>query len=132
MIDDSKEVVLAYCGLVCSDCGAFTKGRCQGCHCDKPMNRGCKVKPCAQERNCGSCADCRGARGGSVEAATQGLPPGSAVPGDADGDGVLTVADALEALKMSVGLIPEDLVLDMDGDGSVTSSDARRILQSIP
>ncbi len=58
MSDESKEVVLAYCGLVCSDCGAYIKGKCQGCHCDKPMNRGCTVKPCAQEKNCSTCAEC--------------------------------------------------------------------------
>ena len=55
---DTKEVVLAYCGLVCSDCGAYRKGRCKGCHSDKPMNASCKVKPCAQEKNCVTCADC--------------------------------------------------------------------------
>ncbi|MCK5173858.1 MAG: DUF3795 domain-containing protein [Planctomycetes bacterium] len=60
MSGESKEVVVAYCGLVCSDCGAYLKGRCQGCHCDKPMNKGCKVKPCAQERNCSTCGDCGG------------------------------------------------------------------------
>ena len=55
---DSKEFVLACCGLVCSDCGAYLKGKCDGCHCDKPMNRGCKVKPCVQERNYTCCAEC--------------------------------------------------------------------------
>jgi len=55
---DPTEVVLAYCGLVCSGCGAYRKGRCKGCHSDKPMNAGCKVKPCAMEKNCTTCADC--------------------------------------------------------------------------
>jgi len=58
MGEESKEVVLAYCGLVCSECGAYLKGRCQGCHSDKPMNRGCKVKPCAKEKGCVCCAEC--------------------------------------------------------------------------
>ena len=58
MSEDGKEFVLAYCGLVCSECGAFTKGKCQGCHSDKPMNPGCKVKPCSQEKNCTTCANC--------------------------------------------------------------------------
>jgi hypothetical protein len=57
-MSDSKEVVLAYCGLVCSDCGAYLKNKCKGCHSDKPMNRGCKVKPCAMEKNCTTCGDC--------------------------------------------------------------------------
>lgn len=58
MAEESKEFILAYCGLVCSDCGAHVKGRCRGCHSDKPMNKGCKVKPCAQEKNCTTCAGC--------------------------------------------------------------------------
>ena len=58
MCEDKKEVVLAYCGLVCSECGAFVKGRCEGCHSEKPMHRNCKVKPCAMERGLTTCADC--------------------------------------------------------------------------
>ena len=58
MTDDSGEFILAYCGLVCSECGAYRKGRCGGCHSDKPMNGRCKVKPCAQEKNCSCCALC--------------------------------------------------------------------------
>lgn len=58
MNDDSKEFILAYCGLVCSECGACKKGKCQGCHSDKPMNRGCKVKPCALEKGYTTCAEC--------------------------------------------------------------------------
>lgn len=44
MTEEPKEFILAYCGLVCSECGAYTKGRCKGCHSDKPMNKGCKVR----------------------------------------------------------------------------------------
>ena len=58
MKTNDKEFVLAYCGLVCSECGAYLKGRCQGCHSEKPINVGCKVKPCAQQRNYSSCAEC--------------------------------------------------------------------------
>lgn len=58
MENDAEDVIVAYCGLVCSECGAYTRGRCQGCHSDKPMYRGCKVKPCAIERNCSTCAAC--------------------------------------------------------------------------
>jgi len=39
------------------------------------------------------------------------------------------IFDAQRALKMSVGLMPEDLRLDLDGDGRVTSHDASLILQ---
>jgi hypothetical protein len=55
--------------------------------------------------------------------------PDGLVPGDCDGDGALTSADAMCALNMSVKLIPEKLNMDMDGDGQVTSRDATIILQ---
>ena len=55
---DSKEFILAYCGLICSECGAYKKRRCKGCHSDKPMHRGCKIKPCAMEKGYVSCAEC--------------------------------------------------------------------------
>lgn len=39
--------------------------------------------------------------------------------------------DARRALQMSVGNLAEDLILDMDGDGRVTSTDAAIILQRV-
>lgn len=51
-------------------------------------------------------------------------------PGDFDGDGRSTAADALAALEMSVRLRPVDLVVDMDSDGTVTSLDAALILRA--
>ncbi|MEX0704373.1 MAG: cohesin domain-containing protein [Planctomycetales bacterium] len=51
---------------------------------------------------------------------------------DCDGDGLLTVADAICSLQMSVGLRPKSNVMDADGDGDVTSGDAREILRRIP
>ncbi|MBN2489032.1 MAG: hypothetical protein JXA98_08395 [Methanosarcinaceae archaeon] len=50
--------------------------------------------------------------------------------GDGDGDGVYTALDALYALQMSVEKIPQDPVMDTNGDGSVTSFDARSILKN--
>ncbi|HMP80251.1 MAG TPA: hypothetical protein PKD54_12425, partial [Pirellulaceae bacterium] len=55
--------------------------------------------------------------------------PGGGLVGDCDGDGILSAADALCALKMSVGLLDPRPVMDVDRDGQVTSSDARVILQ---
>ncbi len=55
--------------------------------------------------------------------------PDGLVPGDCDGDGRLTVADALCALEISVGLRPPNTVLDLDGSGDATSRDAVLILQ---
>ena len=52
------EVIVAYCGLKCSDCGAYKKGRCKGCHSEKPMNKNCKIKVCTIEKNILTCAEC--------------------------------------------------------------------------
>ena len=57
--------------------------------------------------------------------------PQGRLPGDSDGHGVLTARDYANALKMSVGLIPVDLICDMDKDGKVTSTDARLIASAI-
>lgn len=50
------------------------------------------------------------------------------VNGDSNGDGVLTELDALAALRMSVNLMEEDLILDIDQDRTVTAKDALAIL----
>lgn len=51
--------------------------------------------------------------------------------GSTTGEDQLTPADALNALKMSVKLIPEDLRADMNKNGVVMSDDARLILQKV-
>lgn len=48
--------------------------------------------------------------------------------GDGNGDSKITALDALIALKMARGLTPVDLVMDLNGDGSVTTVDVRLIL----
>lgn len=53
------------------------------------------------------------------------------VKGDFNGDFNLSAKDALAALKMSVGSLPEDLNLDMDNDRKVTARDARMILITV-
>ncbi|UCD00032.1 MAG: DUF3795 domain-containing protein [Phycisphaerales bacterium] len=50
--------IVAYCGLVCSECGAFRKLKCQGCHSERPMFKNCPVKKCAMGRNYSTCAEC--------------------------------------------------------------------------
>ena len=55
---NKQNIIIAYCGLCCSNCGMYKKGRCQGCHSDKPMNRNCKMKACAMERGYVTCAEC--------------------------------------------------------------------------
>jgi hypothetical protein len=49
--------------------------------------------------------------------------------GDCNYDGNITAVDALMALKMSVGSLPQDLIADMNQDYEVTSFDAATILQ---
>jgi len=59
------------------------------------------------------------------------LDESGGIPGDSDGDKILTAGDALAALRMSVKLIPEKKTADVDRDGKITSSDARLILQKV-
>ncbi len=62
------------------------------------------------------------ASNGAVDIISNGLL------GDYNGDGLVTELDALAALRMSVKLLTEDLILDMDQNGRVTAEDARQIL----
>lgn len=53
------------------------------------------------------------------------------VKGDADGDGMITAADARLVLRAAVGLEKVPLERgDIDGDGKITATDARDILKS--
>jgi hypothetical protein len=65
---------------------------------------------------------------GTVTVAS-GTGPGGKMKGDHNGDGKVTELDALAALKISVKLLTEDLILDMDGNSKVTAADARLILK---
>ena len=55
------------------------------------------------------------------------------IPGDMDGDGEITVADALTVLRIAAKLVnetPEALRIgDMDGDGEITVGDALTVLR---
>jgi hypothetical protein len=54
---------------------------------------------------------------------------GTSADGDVVDVGRVGLVDAMRALRMSVQLEPEDLVLDVDKDGRVTAEDSRRIFQ---
>ncbi len=58
MNDIKEKMIIAYCGLACSNCGTFQKGKCEGCHSERPMNRNCKMKACTTERKYSTCAIC--------------------------------------------------------------------------
>jgi hypothetical protein len=66
-----------------------------------------------------------------MHGSVQIVPEGGSLAGDGNGNGVLDAGDALQALKMSVQLLPEKKVCDLDADGRVTSTDARLILQKV-
>ncbi len=53
---------------------------------------------------------------------------GESVRGDFNGDGNITSLDALAALRMSIGSLPVQMIMNVDGDGQVTAKDARLIM----
>jgi hypothetical protein len=56
--ENTKKDLIASCGLVCSECGMFSRGRCDGCGAEKSCFKGCPVKKCSTEKKCATCADC--------------------------------------------------------------------------
>lgn len=50
--------------------------------------------------------------------------------GDCNRDGMITSVDALMALQMSIGAIPEDSIADINGDGTVAAFDSLEIMKS--
>jgi len=61
-------------------------------------------------------------------------PPAELVRGDSDGDGKVTIADAVIALRIAVGLergaTHQLMASDLNGDGKVDLSDVTRILRA--
>jgi len=57
----------------------------------------------------------------------------ASVPGDINGDGIVSAGDAREILRMSVGVVPmtDDMrvIADVDCDGAVNAGDARQALR---
>jgi hypothetical protein len=61
---------------------------------------------------------------------TTSMPGGEPVPGDANGDGVVTATDALVTLKAAVGTAScAACICDADGSGSISATDALLILK---
>ncbi|MDD5398799.1 MAG: cohesin domain-containing protein, partial [Dehalococcoidia bacterium] len=65
----------------------------------------------------------------SVNSVNGELVIGQKQIGDANGDGKLSVLDALIALKIYVQALPLDLTVDINKDGRVTPEDARLIME---
>lgn len=49
---------VAYCGLYCSNCGKYKKGKCPGCHGNEKATW-CKIRKCCMEHGYATCADCK-------------------------------------------------------------------------
>ena len=66
-----------------------------------------------------------------LEILSEEEPPTPVLVGDANGDGVIDVSDALTIMRMAMGLVDvEDIALvDVDGNGSVDISDAIKVLR---
>ena len=58
MSEAIDNIIIARCGLVCSECGAFKKQKCGGCESENPCYKGCKIRPCAQSKEISTCAQC--------------------------------------------------------------------------
>ncbi|MBQ5487407.1 MAG: dockerin type I repeat-containing protein [Clostridia bacterium] len=62
-----------------------------------------------------------------------GETPIEVIPGDVDGDGIVTVSDALIALRIAMGIVDgtdeQIAAADLDGDGVVTASEALLIMR---
>ena len=72
-------------------------------------------------------SDFSGARR-SIEVHHGSLSVDAAGVGDGNGDGQISAVDALIAMRMFTGLVNEDLVMDVDGDGRVTPADSMQVL----
>ena len=48
---------IAPCGLFCTECGSFKKGRCKGCQVEPGFKR-CPVRGCCVEKKIETCAGC--------------------------------------------------------------------------
>lgn len=48
---------VAYCGLYCSECGSFRKGKCAGCYGNEKATW-CEIRKCCRTNNYATCADC--------------------------------------------------------------------------
>ena len=64
----------------------------------------------------------------SIEVIEGAFTVGTPEAGDGNGDGKISALDALIALRMSAGIAKVDLLMDVNGDGRVTPTDARQLL----
>jgi hypothetical protein len=53
-----REEHIAACGLFCTNCSKFQRGRCQGCQTAPAFSR-CSARACCAEKNITGCWECR-------------------------------------------------------------------------
>jgi hypothetical protein len=51
-------IIVGKCGLVCSKCSAFVRGKCLGCLSGKQAFKSCGVRKCAETKNIPNCSGC--------------------------------------------------------------------------
>lgn len=52
-----QDAHIAACGLLCTNCGKFKKGRCKGCQIESGFSN-CSVRLCCIEKEITTCAEC--------------------------------------------------------------------------
>lgn len=57
MSSPPQDAHIAACGLFCTHCGAFKKGKCTGCQ-SAPLFKKCPVRLCCVGKGITTCADC--------------------------------------------------------------------------
>ena len=59
---NKDENLIAYCGLYCGACPSYASGKCDGCRGNSAKSavvyKACQVKPCCEENEFFTCADC--------------------------------------------------------------------------
>jgi len=64
----------------------------------------------------------------SHESATSQSQQAGQMRGDVDGDGQITVGDAIQILLISSGDLPHQAIADANGDGTIDAADARMVI----
>jgi hypothetical protein len=55
--NQSNGQIISYCGLYCSNCRSYKKGKCPGCQ-GNAKATWCKIRSCCMEKGYKSCAEC--------------------------------------------------------------------------
>ena len=56
--ENNQNVIVACCGLVCSECAMYLNNKCRGCRGERPVFQNCKIRKCNMDNEYDTCADC--------------------------------------------------------------------------